>query len=80
MNTSETEIFAHIGKKQIELDNTREAFAQINTEYDRLLELLSKVVSGEIPSEQVAVDLAGRRWAHTPGQTPAVEETPAETP
>lgn len=53
------ELNAIIGRKQVELEN-------LNTEYDRVLLLLSKVVSGEIASADVAVDLAARSWSYNP--------------
>jgi len=63
-------IFAHIGKKQIELEATKAAFDQNNIEYDRLLTLLNQVVTGVTPVHEVTVDLAARRWTHTPMAVP----------
>lgn len=52
---NETEMFAAIGRKQTELDT-------LNSEYDRLLSLLSQVISGEVPADRVSVNLHGRSW------------------
>lgn len=68
---NEEQMFAAIGRKQAELDI-------LNDEYDRVLLLLNKVVSGEIPHDEVAVDLSGRRWTYTPN--PALQEEPPEHP
>lgn len=51
----ETTMYAIYGRKQVELDNLTE-------QYDRLLTLLSGVVSGTIDPKLVTVDLAERRW------------------
>lgn len=53
---NETECFAAIGRKQVELDS-------LNTEYDRLLEVLKQVASGQIDPGRVSVDTAARTWA-----------------
>ena len=55
MALTEETLFASIGRKQtqIELDVG---------EYNNLLLVLSKVVSGEIPKEDVVVDLNARSW------------------
>lgn len=55
MALTEESLFASIGRKQtqIELDVG---------EYNNLLLVLSKVVSGEIPKEDVVVDLQTRSW------------------
>lgn len=48
-----------IGRKQVELE-------KLNTEYDRVLLLLSKVLSGEISTTEVSVDLKSRSWTYDP--------------
>lgn len=55
MALTEGTLFESIGRKQtqIELDAG---------EYNNLLLVLSKVVSGEIPKEDVVVDLQARSW------------------
>lgn len=55
MALTEDSLFASIGRKQtqIELDAI---------EYNNLLLVLSKVVSGEVPKEDVMVDLKNRSW------------------
>ena len=50
------QMFALYGRKQLELDN-------LNDQYDRLLTVLSGVVSGEISSDLVTFDLQARKWA-----------------
>ena len=64
MAITEESLFASIGRKQtqIELDMG---------EYNNLLLVLSKVVSGDIPKEDVIVDLKGRSWK--------IEPRPAKT-
>lgn len=55
MALTEEALFASIGRKQtqIELDAG---------EYNNLLLLLSKVISGDVPKEDVVVDLKTRSW------------------
>lgn len=59
MALTEEVLFASIGRKQtqIELDHV---------EYNNLLVLLSRVVSGQIAKESVVVDLDGRAWKVVP--------------
>lgn len=66
MADENTEILAHIGRKQIELENSRAAFASLNQEYTNLLVTLSNVLSGEIPAERVSVNLEARAWKIEP--------------
>ena len=64
MAITEESLFASIGRKQtqIEIDVG---------EYNNLLLVLSKVVSGDIPKEDVIVDLKDRSWK--------IEPRPAKT-
>ena len=73
-----TEILAHIGRKQIELENSRIAFASLTQEYSNLLLVLSNVLDGNIPAERVSVNLEARSWAISPEPAPA-EKKPEET-
>lgn len=59
MAITEDTLFASIGRKQtqIEIDHT---------EYNNLLLVLSRVVSGDIPKEDVIVDLNNRSWKIEP--------------
>ena len=50
------ELYASLGRKTVELEN-------LNKQYDTLLLLLGKVVSGEIDKANVTVNLEGRSWA-----------------
>lgn len=52
------ELYAAIGRKQVELDS-------MHTEYNKLLSLLSSVVSGDVNKERVTVDLKARTWVLT---------------
>ena len=76
-NIEDAEIFAHIGRKQIELENSRIAFASLTQEYSNLLLVLSNVLDGKIPAERVSVNLEARSWAIAPEQIPA--EAPGES-
>lgn len=58
--------YAALGRKQLELEN-------LNAEYDRVLLLLSQVVSGQTAKEAVTIDLTGRKWTLT-----AAEPKPEE--
>lgn len=60
-------MYASIGRKQTELD-------RLNAEYDKLLGVVSQIVSGEIHPSRVSVDLAARNWA-----VAAVNPPPAAT-
>lgn len=71
-----TEILAHIGRKQIELENSRIAFLALDREYTHLLSLLSGVLSGEIERDQVSIDLAARSWKVEPKANPEDEVLP----
>jgi len=65
---TEQEAFEAVGRKQLALDT-------LNTEYDRLLVVLGKVVSGEIDQRKVTVDLAMRCWGiEVDGLTPATPD------
>lgn len=55
------ELYASLGRKTVELEN-------LNKQYDTLLLLLGKVVSGEIDKANVTVNLEGRSWALTQPQ------------
>ena len=59
------ELYATLGRKQQELES-------LNGEYDRLLNLLSQVVTGTVDRERVSVDLVARSWK--------VEPEPVATP
>lgn len=52
-------LYETIGRKQADLE-------ALNTEYDKLLGVLSQVISGEIEAERVCVDLQARSWNVTP--------------
>ena len=47
-----------LGRKQAELEN-------LNVEYDRVLQLLAWLASGEVDSSRVTVDLKSRTWSLT---------------
>lgn len=49
------EVYASLGRKQIELD-------ALNVQYDNLLAVFAKVGNGEIDAKRVSVDLAARSW------------------
>lgn len=66
-------LYATIGRKQEELDN-------LNSEYDRLLSLLSGVLSGDIDMESVSVNLELRSWAIDRIDGEELEETTKEYP
>lgn len=66
------ELYAALGRKQL-------AFESLNAEYDRLLVLLSSVVTGIVPRETVTVDLERRSWALTPA-TPVAAADQASVP
>ena len=53
---NETEMFASIGRKQVELDT-------LNANYDQLLAVLAQVASGQVIPARVSVDLQARTWA-----------------
>ena len=76
-DTETTEILAHIGRKQIELENSRIAFASLTQEYSNLLLVLSNVLDGNIPAARVSVNLEARSWAIAP--EPVEEKKPEET-
>ena len=48
-------------------------FEALNAQYDQLLLLLSRVLSGEICPERVSVDLANRSWACVAAEVPVPE-------
>lgn len=52
------ELYAVIGRKQVDLD-------AMHVEYNKLLSLLSSVVSGDVNKERVTVDLKARTWVLT---------------
>lgn len=52
------QLYATLGRKQAELE-------AMHTEYDRLLLLMEKVLSGEIEKSKVSVDLEKRSWSIT---------------
>ena len=64
----EKELLASVGRKTLE-------FEKLNIEYETLLLLLSKVLSGEIRPDEVTVDLAARRWTYTANPVP---QSPAD--
>jgi len=63
---NETEILAHIGKKQIELENATTAFNEQLVQYRNLLLTLSRVLSGEVTPDRVSVNLETQSWEVTP--------------
>ena len=63
----ENELYETIGRLTMQLED-------LNDEYDRLLEVLRQVVTGEVKLECVTADIAGRTWA-VATDLKAVEET-----
>jgi hypothetical protein len=73
----ESKVFELIGRKQVELDNSRAAFEILGVEYNNLLLTLSRVASGEITFDRVSVNLEARSWAVTPAAPlPETTQTP----
>ena len=70
MADENVELFAHIGRKQIEIDNAMTAFSTLTNEYTNLLLVLSNVLDGKIQAEHVSVNLEARSWAIAPESTP----------
>lgn len=52
---NEAQLYELLGRKQADLE-------ALHREYDRVLALLSHVLSGDVHGSRVRVDLAGRRW------------------
>ena len=70
---NEAELFAVIGRKQMDFDN-------LNVEYDRLLSLLDQVISGQIQAQSVTVDIAARKWTiAVPDVAPVLSEADPTT-
>lgn len=53
------QLYAIIGRKAVESE-------QMTIQYDNLLTVLTKVLSGEYKHEDVTVDMATRSWAYNP--------------
>jgi hypothetical protein len=62
-------LFAEIGRQHLEIQDRKAAFGQ-------LLELLAKVVSGEIEIGRVLVNLTEQSWSYAPlGERPGLPPT-----
>ena len=59
---NETQLNEIIGRQHVEI-------VRLTTEYARLLEMLRLVKVGEIDVENITIDSAAQKWAHTPQET-----------
>ena len=64
-------LYEIIGRKQADLE-------ALNTEYDKLLGVLSQVISGEIEAQRVSVDLQARSWSVNPKKATVIPLSIAE--
>lgn len=61
---NESQLYESIGRKQAQVE-------QLNASYDALLSLLARVVSGEVVTSRLLVDLTNRAWLlANPGERP----------
>lgn len=74
---NEQEIYAYIGKKQVELDIAKTALSDNDKQYSNLLLTLSRVASGELAPDRVTVNMTAKSWAVNPG-APVAPKVPVK--